>query len=68
MAEQFLLSLQGRRVCKDQKDKVIWSGSKDGKFPIKVLYSTLETESTLLFPACVIWNSWVLSKVSFFAW
>ena len=38
--ERFLLSLQERSVCREQKDKVIWTGSKNGKFSIKALYST----------------------------
>ena len=64
--ERFLLSLQERSVCREQKDKVIWTGSKNGKFSIKALYSTLETESTMPFLVSVIWNSWVPSKVGFF--
>ena len=65
MVEWFLLSLQ-RSMCRDWEDKVIWTRSKNGKFSIKALYLTLETGSTMPFPASVIWNSWVPLKMGFF--
>ena len=40
MVEHFLLSLQGRRVCREDEDKVIWIGLKNDRFSIKSLYST----------------------------
>lgn len=67
LVECFLLSLQGRSVWGEEEDKVIWIGSKNEKFSVKALYSTLETKSTMSFPATVIWNSWVPSKVGFFS-
>ena len=44
-----------------------WTKSKDGKFTIKSLYKALEPERLGDFPASVIWNSWVLPRVGFFA-
>ena len=61
------MSLQRRRVNKEEEDKVILTGSKNGKFSIKALYSALELGSTTLFPTSVFWNSWVPPKVGFFA-
>ena len=66
--EHFLLRLQGRRVCREEENKVIWIGLKNGRFSVKALYSALESGSTISFLASVIWNSWVSSKVGFFAW
>lgn len=62
--ECFILSLQGR--VRKEEDKVIWIGSKNGKFLTKALYSALKSKSTMPFPTSVIWNSWIPSKVGFF--
>ena len=35
---------------------------------VKSLYSIFEVGSVELFPTSVVWNPWVPSKVSFFAW
>ena len=67
LVEWFLLSLHRKRVSSKAGDKVIWIRSKNGKFFVKALYIALELGCTTLFPACVIWNSWVSLKVSFFA-
>ena len=52
------------------KRKIRWfvHGQKNGKFTVKVFFSTLESRSTVLFSTSMIWNSWVPPKVSFFAW
>ena len=47
--ERFLMRLQGRRVCGEEEDKVIWKRLKNGRFSIKVLYSALEPRSTTFF-------------------
>ena len=60
------MSLQRRRVNKEEEDKVILTGSKNGKFSSKALYSALKLGSTTLFPTSVFWNSWVPPKVGFF--
>ena len=61
-----LLRLQGRRVYSDVEDRVVWTKSKDGRFSVKSLYKALEPERQGDFPARVIWNSLVPSRVSFF--
>ena len=66
--ERFLLRLQGMRVYSDVEDQVVWTKSKDGRFSVKSLYKALEPERQRDFPARVIWNSLVPSRVSFFAW
>ena len=66
--ECFLLRLQGRRVCSDVEDQVVWTKAKDRRFSIKSLYKALESERLGDFPSRVIWNSLVPPRVSFFAW
>ncbi|RVW34516.1 hypothetical protein CK203_115335 [Vitis vinifera] len=67
--ECFLLRLQGRRVCSDVEDQVVWTKAKDGIFfLVKSLYKALEPKRLGDFPSRVIWNSLVPPRVSFFAW
>ena len=68
IVECFLLRLQGWRVCRDEEDKLLWTGPKNEKFSIETLYNALEPGNHAAFPTKVIWNSWVSPKMSFFAW
>lgn len=54
-------------MCREEEAKMIWIGSKKGKFSIKALYLALESESKISFLISVIWNSFVKSKAGFFA-
>ena len=65
--QRFLIRLQGRQVCKDVDDKVLRVELKNGNFFVKTLYKTLEPRRQCVFPTIVIWKSWVLSRVGFFA-
>ena len=64
----FLGRLQDKVVEEDNEDKVCWVDSKSGIFSIKSLYASLETGRVVQFTSSVVWNAWVLPKVSFFAW
>lgn len=63
----FLLSLHEKRVFRDEEDKTVWIETKSGKFSVKSLYSALELGSLVSFPMNIIWNSWAMPKVGFFA-
>ena len=65
--QRFLIRLQGRQVCKDVDDKVLRVELKNGKFFVNTLYKTLEPGRQCVFPTIVIWKSWVLLRVGFFA-
>ena len=52
--ELFFLRLQGKRVCSDVEDQVVWTKSKDGRFSVKSLYKALESERQGDFLARVI--------------
>ncbi|RVW67650.1 hypothetical protein CK203_063072 [Vitis vinifera] len=67
IVEQFLLKLQGWRVCRDVEAKSVWIGVKNKKFSVKELYQELELGRQLIFPLNVIWKSWVPPKVGVFA-
>ena len=64
----FLHSLQGKRVILDQEDVLLMKNVKDGRFSVKHFYLILTTGQESLFPYCFVWNSWVPTKVGFFAW
>lgn len=66
--ERFSLSLHGLRVCRDEKDRVLLTKTKSGKFIVMSLYTALELGTSVSFPSNFIWKAWVQSKVSFFAW
>ena len=63
----FLFQLQGHSVNRKQDDRLVWKGDGKGRFSVEALYSLLELDSATPFLVGVIWNSWVPSKVSFFA-
>ena len=52
----------------EKGDKVFWTETKSGSFPIKSLYSILKVGRVEPFPTSVMLNVWVPPKVSFFAW
>ena len=54
-------------MCKDVDDKVLRVELKNGKFFVNTLYKTLEPGRQCVFPTIVIWKSWVLLRVGFFA-
>ena len=47
--EQLLLRLQGKRVYKEEEDRLIWIESKSGKLFVKALYTKLEPRSAISF-------------------
>lgn len=64
--ECFFSILQRREVSRDGENRMVWMESKNETFSVKSLYSALELGRSIPFPMAVIWNSLVLSKVSFF--
>ena len=47
---------------------MLLKGTKDGCFSIKCFYGVLDRSVAVLFPHCIIWNTWTPTKVGFFAW
>ena len=64
----FLSTIQDKRVCLNEKDKIVWKLSKEGCFTVKSLYGALEGRGEDSFPRLMILNPCVSSKVCFFAW
>ena len=57
LVEQFLLTIQGKRVSANLEDRV----------SVKSLYGALQPGNAVLFPRRIIWSPFVPPKVSFFA-
>ena len=60
----FLLRLQEWGVCKEE-DQLVRIGVKNRKFSVKALFKDLEPRRKLIFPASVIWKSWVVENRCF---
>ena len=67
LVEWLLMTIQGKRVSAEVEDRVIWKKTKSGFFTVKSLYSAEEPGSMVRFPRKIIWSSYVLPRVDFFA-
>ena len=68
MVEIFLWNIQKHSIRHNVENTMIWSGTRNGKFFIKALYSYLDSGGAKAFPTRVIWNPWVPLRVGLFAW
>ena len=64
----FFLQLHGLVIDGEWEDKMVWMYLDINKFSVKQFYAILEPRVVVSFPAWVVWNSWALFKVNFFAW
>ena len=64
----FIFLIQEKTVCPGMEDRMVWRKSKDKSFSINFFCGVLDGSYVKLFPRKIIWNSRVLTKVSFFAW
>ena len=66
--ERFLLILHIKKVLYTLEDKLFLREAKGGLFSVKFAYQYLSDLEAHPFPSNLIWNSWVPTKVGFFAW
>ena len=45
-----------------------WRESKGGSFSVKSCYCSFAFSNRKVFPLGIVWNPWVLRRVSFFTW
>ena len=64
----FLQAIQCKRVIASQDDLMILKGVGDGRFSTSHLFNILDCADAIVFPHQFIWNTWVSTKVGFFAW
>ena len=60
--------IQGKQIIENQEDLMFFKENKDGNFSMKLLFKALDRSENVVFPHKFIWNSWVITKVGFFAW
>ena len=60
--------LYNHSINLDSENTMVWLRSKNGNFSVKSFYSSLVNGGMEPFPHDIVWNSWVLVRVSFFSW
>ena len=66
--ESLFRKLQPLAVRRDAEDFLSWRESRNGCFSVCSLYRSFTRASSDPFPWSIIWRSWDLVRVSFFAW
>ena len=66
--QAFLGRLSAHPLSVEIDDAIVWLPTKDGAFFVKSFYSSLADRRVEPFPHNIVWNSWVLLRISFFAW
>ena len=66
--ESLFRKLQPLVVRREVEDILSWKESKNYNFLVRSLYRSYMRASRDPFPWSIIWRSWVLVRVSFFAW
>ena len=54
LVEQFLLTIQGKRVSTDLEERVLWKKTQDRNFSIKSLYNAVEPSNAVLLSRSII--------------
>ena len=63
-----LNTIQGKQIIENQEDLMFLKETKNGNFSVKLLFKAMDRFENVVFPYKFIWNSWVPTKVDFFAW
>ena len=66
--ERFFLILYNKKVLNTLEDKIFFREAKGGLFLVSFVYQHLTDIEAHHFPSKLVWNSWVPTKVGFFAW
>ena len=68
MVQEFISTIQNKRILSLVKDNLVWKRSSGGLFTVRSYFDILEGDSNTFAPTKMLWNSNVPSKMSFFAW
>ena len=66
--QSLLHAIQVKRVHSNQEDMMLLKETKDGRFSAKCFYGVFDCSVAVLFSHSIIWNTWIPTKVGFFAW
>ena len=64
----FFRRLYDHSIKAGSEDTMMWLGLKKGNLLVKSFYSSLASRRVEPFPHDIVWNSWVLVRISFFVW
>ena len=64
----FIGLTSNKLIIPRQNDRIVWKGNKNGQFSVKGYCSLMEGGPSRKASTNIIWNPYVPTKVSFFAW
>jgi mannosylglycoprotein endo-beta-mannosidase len=64
----FFGTIYAHVIRRGGSDKVVWLGSKDGRFTVKSFYTSLRGDTSSSIPWRDVWRSKVPMRVAFFVW
>ena len=64
--QRFLHAIQVKRGHPNQEDLMLSKETKDERFSVKWFDGVLDCLATVFFPHCIIWISWIPTKVGYF--
>ena len=66
--DRFLQILCRKQINPLMEDKILFKGSRNDGFLVKIMYRVLDCSPQVEFPSCSIWNPVIPPKLGFFAW
>ena len=66
--DRLLQVLHRKQIRPVMKDKILFKGSRNEAFSVKIMYRVLDYSPQVVFPSRTIWNPVFPPKMGFFAW
>ena len=66
--DRFLQVLHRKQIRPFMEDKILFKGSKNDVFSVKIIYRVLDYSPQVVFPTRTIWNPVIPPRFGFFAW
>ena len=57
-----------KQIRSFMEDKILFKGSRNDAFSVKIMYRMLDCSPQVVFPSCTIWNPVIPPRIGFFAW
>ena len=62
MVQDFITTVQNKKIAPTVEDKLVWKRSTNGTFSVKSCFNLLEGESCFSTPSKLFWNSSVFKS------
>ena len=66
--DRLLQVLHRRQIRPLMEDKILFKGSRNDAFSVKIMYRVLDCSPQLVFPSRTIWNPVISPRMGFFSW